>query len=78
MDFNCTAALIQGFCFPAVNTTVQNDSKLVESVDVKPRIWRRRAYGGPTISYIQIFDCKEGQHPNSCIFQRPTIVIFEL
>ena len=63
MDFNCTGALIQGFFFSAVNTTVQNDSRLVVSVDVKPRIWRSQVCRGPTIRYTQIFDCKEGQLP---------------
>ena len=63
MDFNCTGALIPGFFLSAVNSTVQNDLRSVESVDVKPRIWRSQVYGGPTISYTQIFVCKEGQHP---------------
>lgn len=26
-------------------------------------LWRNGAHTGPTVSYMQTFDCPEGQHP---------------
>ena len=35
---------------------------MVESTDAEPWIQRNHVCGVPTINYMRIFDCAEGQH----------------
>ena len=54
--------------FSIVNTTGLQDPWLVESsCSEELWVWGNIIYGGPTISYTQIFDWAEARVPNPCI-----------
>lgn len=59
--FELHGSLIHGF-LKVVNTTVLYDPGLVESTDAEPWIQRNHVCGVPTINYMRIFNCVEGQH----------------